>query len=120
MKHGKGKLTFSNGTSYEGDFRQNNFEGFGTSVTKNHKYVGSWKNGKMEGAGKSEWYNDAEELMESYEGQYKNGLKHGQGEYRWGNDRSYSGNWEYGEIKPEPSRKKASGGEKANFLVKKP
>lgn len=53
MKHGKGRILYRNGTFYEGDFKHNLMEGFGTSLGINHKYVGSWKNGKMDGAGKS-------------------------------------------------------------------
>lgn len=45
----------------------------------NHKYEGSWRGGKMDGAGKSSWFNEQDELLETYEGQYENGVKHGKG-----------------------------------------
>lgn len=38
-------------------------EGFGTLIGINHKYEGSWKGGKMEGGGKSYWYNEDDELL---------------------------------------------------------
>lgn len=50
----------------------------------------------MHGAGKSYWYNEDDELIETYEGQYVNGLKQGQGEYRWANGRVFTGEWENG------------------------
>ena len=78
--------------------RNDLIEGFGVLFGLNHKYEGSWKNGKMEGAGKSTWYNQREEVVESYEGEYLNGLKHGEGTYRWSNGKVYSGLWEKGEV----------------------
>lgn len=56
-RHGKGRIQYADGTVYEGGFKANLMEGFGTLIGINHKYEGSWKNGKMEGAGKSYWYN---------------------------------------------------------------
>lgn len=53
----------------------------------------------MHGAGKSSWFNDDDEVLETYEGEYENGVKHGKGEYRWSNGRVFKGEWFEGEIK---------------------
>lgn len=58
MRNGKGIIKYLDGSVYEGDFRNNVIEGFGVLVGLSHKYEGSWKNGKMEGAGKSSWFNE--------------------------------------------------------------
>ena len=101
MRHGKGKILYKDGTSFEGHFCNNVIEGFGTMIGVSHKYEGSWKGGKMDGAGKSSWYNEAEQLIETYDGEYMAGMKHGKGEYRWSNGRVYNGYWHHGQIKPE-------------------
>ena len=92
-------MQYADGTLYEGSFKANMIEGFGTLIGKTHRYEGSWQAGKMHGAGKSYWYNDDDELIETYEGQYESGLKHGKGEYRWANGRVFTGEWEHGVIK---------------------
>lgn len=40
MKAGKGVLKWSNGDSYEGDFKDNIFHGDGALITGESKYVG--------------------------------------------------------------------------------
>ena len=91
MRHGKGKIKYADGTFYEGDFKHNRIEGFGKFTGLNHRYEGSWIDGKMQGAGKSIWYGEDDEETEVYEGQYENGLKHGKGEYRWRNGKVFVG-----------------------------
>lgn len=53
MKSGRGKLTYANGTEYEGEFNDNLIEGTGVFKGKKHIYEGEWKAGKMHGTGKS-------------------------------------------------------------------
>jgi hypothetical protein len=106
--HGKGRIKYADGTSYEGDFKNNVIEGFGTLIGINHKYEGSWRAGKMHGGGKSYWYSEQEELQETYEGEYVEGLKHGKGEYRWANGRVFKGEWENGEIKKPAEIRKST------------
>ena len=50
---GKGKILFASGASYEGDFYENMFHGYGTYVQPNNagKYVGEWEQGKWHGVG---------------------------------------------------------------------
>jgi hypothetical protein len=77
MRHGKGRILYVDGTIYDGDFKSNLMEGFGTLIGRNHKYEGSWRGGKMHGGGKSYWYNEDDELVEIYDGAYENGIKQG-------------------------------------------
>ena len=43
-------------SSYEGDFRNNDIEGFGTYIWGDgRKYVGLWKDNKMDGKGEFHW-----------------------------------------------------------------
>ena len=53
MKHGRGKLTYSNGDLYEGQFANNLYEGFGIYYFRNNdRYEGNWSKGCREGKGK--------------------------------------------------------------------
>ncbi len=46
----KFKLTFENGDIYEGNFKEDRFDGFGIYTCKNgSKYEGEWTNGKKVG-----------------------------------------------------------------------
>lgn len=42
IRHGKGKLTFSNGSLYEGQFRDGRRHGYGTLVADGFSYQGDW------------------------------------------------------------------------------
>ena len=81
--HGKGKMTWSNGTFYEGDF----------------------KNGKMEGFGSRTFENG-----DSYEGEWMEDMRHGNGVYHIANDKKdLSGKFEYDQYVPgEPDSPIAS------------
>ena len=73
---GKGRIIFKiEGHVYEGQFDNNEINGFGTFKWKNgDSYTGNMLNGKMDGKGKYR-YNNAV----VYEGIYKNGVKQGKG-----------------------------------------
>ena len=54
-KVGKGKFTWPDGSTYEGDFNDA-IEGFGTYIwADKRQYVGDWKNNKMHGKGVFTW-----------------------------------------------------------------
>lgn len=50
-KSGKGAMTYIDGTKYEGEFKRNEIEGKGTYKTKAHEWIGTWKEGYLEGEG---------------------------------------------------------------------
>ena len=67
--HGKGKITYKDGSYYDGE----------------------WENGKRHGFG-IEWLYDGS----SYRGYYQDDKRHGQGTYYSQNKQSYEVNFEYG------------------------
>ena len=73
---GKGRITFKlEGHVYEGEFDNNEINGFGTFKWKNgDSYTGNMLNGKMHGNGKYTYNNGI-----IYEGRYNNGVKDGKG-----------------------------------------
>ena len=88
LKEGKGKLSYKNTANvYEGNFSQNNINGFGTYVWENkHTYIGTFLNGKMHGSGTYNWPDVGE-----YTWEYINNIKDGEGIFRWPNGRVYKG-----------------------------
>ena len=74
-RYGKGKQTWRGGSSYEGDWKDHEENGFGI-----------WKG--------EEWWNGK---VESYEGQWKDGKKSGKGRYVYYDGDSYEGEWKDGE-----------------------
>ena len=51
--HGKGQLTFNDGKVYEGEFKNNNREGYGKFIFNGGRsYEGMWADGKQHGEGK--------------------------------------------------------------------
>ena len=85
----EGSLTSGSRTIYTGVFKDGIFEG---KSEKDIKYVGEYKDGKMDGQGttiwgKGEWEGDI------YVGEYKDGKKHGQGTYTWADGSVWQGQW---------------------------
>lgn len=67
---GKGKLTFENGDTYEGEFKNGIFHGKGTfTAAAGWTYVGEFNNGLAEGEGKLTTENKT-----IYEGKFKQGI----------------------------------------------
>ena len=67
--HGKGKIVWSSGESYEGDFKNGQLDGFGEMRWTDGTYQrGEFKNGEAHGV--SEWIDDSE----AYYGRYDNGV----------------------------------------------
>lgn len=74
LKHGQGKFTYPDGSTYEGNFRNDKFDGYGTYLfaADNREYKGYWSNGKMEGGGELKYLNLDENTKLS--GLFKNNL----------------------------------------------
>jgi hypothetical protein len=86
---GRGKMQYSNGDVYEGEFRAGNKEGRGTYQYGNgDMYEGEWKAEKQEGRGTFRWANG-----NVYEGEWKAGIKHGHGTTRSANGDVYVGEY---------------------------
>lgn len=67
---GSGKLTFENGDTYEGEFKDGIFHGKGTfTAASGWTYVGEFKNGLADGEGKLTTENKT-----VYEGLFKQGI----------------------------------------------
>lgn len=75
MKHGRGKMTFSNGDVYDGQFRNDTFKGQGKYVFKQGKrvYDGYFENGRPDNSGCYQIGST------KYEGQWKDDRKKGKG-----------------------------------------
>lgn len=88
-RHGKGKITFKDGNYYEGDFKDDLFDGRGTLIMKREgsKYVGSFSRGKRNGHG-TEVFGDGS----SYCGEFKDDKLCGQGKISKGIV-EYEGEW---------------------------
>jgi hypothetical protein len=85
----QGKITWKDGSSYEGFFEKDKFSGQGKYNWGNQRqYEGEWKDGKMNGKGRLT-YSDGS----YYEGEFINGKKNGQGKYVWEKDKYYLGGW---------------------------
>lgn len=93
-KTGFGKLRYSDGATYTGDFEQFQFHGFGTFYhPKGDSYVGGWLFGKKNGKGIYEYADKSK-----YEGEFLENKKQGLGIYTWpGGETSLKVNFFQGE-----------------------
>lgn len=91
VKHGKGELTFLDGTTYIGDFQFDEIHGNGKIFYQNGDYyIGEFKLGLQHGKGCL--YNCNDEKL--YDGQWINNCFHGKGTYFYTNGIvRYQGNW---------------------------
>ena len=87
-----GKFTWVDGACYDGEIKNNFFEGYGRFKWKEgREYVGFWKNGKMHGKGIMSYLDGAK-----YEGEFFEGKRQGKGTYFWNKNKYYKGNWAKG------------------------
>jgi len=71
----------------------NCYDGFGKIIYSNgHEYIGEFKNGDPNGYGESIYVNG-----DVYFGEYNNGLKHGYGVFKWKNGNYYFGKFKNGQ-----------------------
>ena len=94
MPHGKGKMTYADGSSYEGDFDDNGMpKGIGKLTRSDGTiYEGegdfAHANGKPEGRGKLTFSDGS-----IYKGDFSNGKPHGEGKMIYPNGSTYEGGW---------------------------
>lgn len=87
--HGTGRLEYSKGHFYEGEFKNNQRDGKGkiTFVDKS-SYEGDWSKNRMTGDGKYSYFNG-----DVYEGNIVEGERRGFGQMTYANGDVYEGNW---------------------------
>jgi len=89
-RNGQGKMTWYNRNTYDGEWKNGLMDGRGTyKWLGGNIYAGSWVKGKQEGRGKFTFLNG-----NSYEGEFKDSMINGRGRYRWSNGDVYDGSWE--------------------------
>lgn len=93
MKHGFGTLIYPDGTKYEGDWSMNKRHGNGTLWIKEGKksvkqYVGCWREGVMEGFGTFHYENG-----EVYKGEWVRNQREGNGRLEYPNGDFFVGEW---------------------------
>ena len=92
--HGKGRLTYPNGSVYEGNFMSGKPWGRGKATSSNgDSYEGGWKDGKRHNAGEVHYADGS-----CFVGTFKDGKKHGRGVLTLENLDSVEGHWEAGEL----------------------
>jgi len=74
VKHEQGTITFPDGKTYEGEWKDDVFHGRGSMTSPEARYVGEFRNGLRHGMGTFTMSNGYK-----YEGQYVDGRQHGQG-----------------------------------------
>ena len=88
----KGRFKWNDGSYYDGEIKNNSFEGYGIFHWKEgREYKGSWKGGKMWGFGEIKYIDGAK-----YEGNFVNGKREGYGKYIWNSNKYYEGGWKKG------------------------
>ena len=89
QRNGKGKLILPDQSVYEGNFKNNEFDGYGEFTSKNYTYNGNYINGKKNGQG---IFND---LINNiiYEGNFKNDMKDGKGIETYADGSKYTGDF---------------------------
>jgi len=104
-----GKVILKNGDQYEGEFKNNTFNGEGTYIySSGSKYIGKWKDGKSHFFGVLTFPDGA-----TYIGEFKNGKFDGQGTYEFANGKISEGIWKdnkflYAQKKPNLSKSELS------------
>jgi hypothetical protein len=94
--NGKGKISIEDnkGYFYEGDFKDNEFDGHGQErFSDGSVYIGKFTNGYKEPYGKSIFDDNS-----SYEGEFRKGVIHGYGTFIWNDGKTYTGTFVDGKL----------------------
>ena len=91
-REGSGLETWPNGSVYEGEYKDDKFNGLGTHRTPFAKYTGQFVDGLKEGKGKVEYY----KTRDTYDGAWSKNRFHGIGTYFWASNTKYEGQWHNG------------------------
>ena len=86
----RGTLNYSDGSRYEGEYRDGKRHGHGTYTwADGNRYKGEWQEDRMHGQGTMTWH-----YGDQYEGEYRDGQRHGRGAYTWADGRRFEGEWQ--------------------------
>ena len=88
IRHGKGKMSYKNGSSYDGEWESDNFHGQGTYLNDTGSFMGQWENGGLR-KGTLIWSSG-----DKYVGECWCGVPHGNGSYFFRNGDEYNGDWD--------------------------
>ncbi len=100
-KNGKGTMKFENGVIYDGDWKDDKIHGKGTLTFQNgENYTGDWKGDKMDSTGTWTYENG-----DKYTGEWKNDKKNGTGTFTFKNGDTYEGEWKDGQKNGEGTMK---------------
>ncbi len=111
--NGFGRLLYKNGSEYEGEWKDGEWEGIGQYIVQNDTITSEWKKGKANGNtvivsgdyqyegqflddlpnGTGSLYNTNPESQYIYAGEWRNGLRQGYGDAIYSNGDSYYGEW---------------------------
>lgn len=113
-QHKDQTMTYHDGSTYTGQFKDNKRSGSGTWRSTTGEYVGEWRRDQQDGFGTQTWKDGrvfegqfregsfhgngrmewrSEHGLKVFEGQYVNGTKNGLGKFEWPDGRSYDGEW---------------------------
>lgn len=105
LKEGKGRLVYSNGDSYEGEFLNDLQHGTGTYRSPaGWSYTGQWALGQHAGHGIEVYTSGAR-----YEGEFKADMREGQGRYTEVDGSVFEGEWKAGALTGRCKIHEASG-----------
>lgn len=109
---GRGRITWSNGDSYDGDIANSRRQGKGVFIWANgQSFDGEWSNDQPVGVASVRFANgnryqgptvngmpEGKGVMQyasgdRYDGVLQGGVPHGEGTYRWANGQEYQGQW---------------------------
>jgi hypothetical protein len=107
-----GSVTYTNGATYVGDWRDDKRSGQGTyTFADGRTYVGDWKDGKKIGQGTFTFADGA-----IYVGDWRDDKRSGQGTYTWSGGK-YVGDWKDGKMTGQGTHTYADGTkESGNFI----
>lgn len=87
MPHGSGKISYNNGDTIIGAFKNGVLAGLGTYRSAGgNVYEGSWLDGKRHGSGTFKWARGSH-----YVGEWMQDKKNGRGTYTWSNGNRFEG-----------------------------
>eukprot|EP01012_Entosiphon_sulcatum_P022082 TRINITY_DN2699_c0_g1_i1.p1 TRINITY_DN2699_c0_g1~~TRINITY_DN2699_c0_g1_i1.p1 ORF type:complete len:197 (+),score=16.21 TRINITY_DN2699_c0_g1_i1:171-761(+) len=92
LRHGKGTMRYANGTVYDGEWKEDKWEGQGKYIGTEYSYEGEFSDNSFHGFGRMFWFRS----RDSYEGEFLTGERNGTGTYKWASGASYTGLWENG------------------------